>query len=232
MKKSFAFFIPLILTIFLLSACAVPQPTYTLAPSATDTTSPSKEPQPTDTLTPTMTEAPIPTTTETPAPTGTQAPLVFSVLNASGQYQMSSQFTLYANTAGGNYSASATYNGSGVVSYQCKFDVFMTHQLVCNGGPVPFNKTVYIKLINSDTNEVVYNNTMKFAGFVPTPTGMDCQVEPQWNGRIPAHQQGVNCFAMTCMQNGVFFYGNNNTCENPWPFDWNFYHPLYTPPAP
>lgn len=94
---------------------------------------------------------------------------------------------------------------------------------------MPLKQNAYINLYDSSTNELVYSNMISFTGIVPTPTGMSCEVEPQWNGFIPAHQGDKNCFALTCYQNGSFFYGDNNTCDQPWPFEWDFIHPLSTP---
>jgi hypothetical protein len=231
MKKRLSIFASIFAIIILAGCTTTAATTQTSAPSQIPTVAVSETPLPITTPTPTLTQEPVPTVTPTLEPSATQQDLHIAYLSSKAQYQYSSAFTLYVSVPGGNYSATGTFT-SGAADYQCNFDSIMANDLVCTGGPVPLNRTVYIQLVNTDTNQVVYNNTLQFAGFVPTPTGMDCQVEPQWNGYIPAHQGDKNCFAMTCLQNGKFFYGNNNTCENPWPFDWNFYHPLYTPPAP
>ena len=218
--------------LFFLAGCmASAKTTQTLAPIASQTENPTATLTVTLAPSPTEGEVPTPTITATPTPAATLQEARFSLLGTAALYHDSSTFTLYVNPNGGNYSAIGTYPGS-EISYQCKFDSFLVNHLVCSGGAVPFGKTVYVQLLNADTNEVVYNNTLTFWGIVPTPTGMDCQVEPQWNGFIPAHQLDKECFALTCYQYGKFFYGSNNTCKEPWPFEWDFIHPLHTPQNP
>jgi hypothetical protein len=151
------------------------------------------------------------------------------LVDTSSRHNLSSKFVLSFSTPGGSYYALASYQGSKSITYQCEFDKSQPKYLVCNGGGVPANTSVYINLFKTDTNEKVYSNVMSFSGIIPTPTGMSCEVEPQWNGRIPAHQLQQNCFALSCWQNGTFFFGSDNTCVDPWPYDWDFYHPLSTP---
>jgi len=61
---------------------------------------------------------------------------------------------------------------------------------------------------------------------IPSPEGMSCEVEPQWNNPAPGHEIGYGCFAVSCYLNGTYFYGNNATCQTPWPYEWDYYHPL------
>jgi hypothetical protein len=138
-------------------------------------------------------------------------------------------FVLDASSATGSYYATASTDSSDTSKYVCAFSQTNQYRLTCTGGAMPFKQHVYINLYDSSTNEPVYSNMITFTGIVPTPTGMSCEVEPQWNGFIPAHQGDKNCFALTCYQNGNFFYGDNNTCDQPWPFEWDFVHPLSTP---
>jgi len=65
----------------------------------------------------------------------------------------------------------------------------------------------------------------------PSPTGMQCEVEQQW-GRGPGHDFEYGCFALSCGFADGTSYGNNLVClvdksiGTPWPYEWNFYHPL------
>jgi hypothetical protein len=222
----------LIASVFILSACAPTTVSYS-APKenslshAQTTPSEISSADPTATETPTLMAATA-TETETPEPTLTPQPLEIDFLSASANYQTSSAFTLFINNPGGKFYATASQAGSDIVDYQCGFDANEQNHLVCNGSAVPLNASMYVQLFDSSTGKAVYNNMISFAGIVPTPTGMSCEVEPQWNGFIPAHQLEYGCYAMTCVQNGQFFYGTDNTCETSWPFDWNFIPPVVT----
>jgi hypothetical protein len=103
------------------------------------------------------------------------------------------------------------------------------YELNCEGGKFSFKGAVYIELHDKTTSELLYSQTVQFASIVPTPTGMSCEIEPQWNGATAPHQKETGCFAVSCWQNGAFFYGSNYICEGEWPFDWDMPHPLYTP---
>ncbi|MCX6053915.1 MAG: hypothetical protein NTZ74_03185 [Chloroflexi bacterium] len=64
----------------------------------------------------------------------------------------------------------------------------------------------------------------------PSPTGTYCEIEQQW-GRGEGHDFQYGCFAMSCSFADGTGYGNNLACIDrtigtPWPFKWNFYHPL------
>ncbi|MBA4375959.1 MAG: hypothetical protein C0401_07285 [Anaerolinea sp.] len=142
---------------------------------------------------------------------------------------VSSKFILNLDIPGGEYYATGRYPGGNVIQYQCKFDPLQLNRLVCTGWFAPFKVGVYTQLFRSDSNQMVYSNVLFYQGLIATPTGMSCEVEPQWNGATLDHQLGQGCFAISCFQNGSVFFGSNNTCEKPWPFEWDFIHPLSTP---
>jgi hypothetical protein len=222
----------LVFCIFILAACA---PKVTATEISSNPSAAPEQPTTTATQMPSLTPEPAATeqvtaTVEATATPGvTQEPVKFTFVSASAQWQTSSMFVLDASSATGSYYATASADGSDASKYVCAFSQTNQYRLTCTGGAMPFKQHAYINLYDSSTNELVYSNTITFAGIVPTPTGMSCEVEPQWNGFIPAHQGDKNCFALTCYQNGSFFYGDNNTCDQPWPFEWDFIHPLSTP---
>lgn len=65
----------------------------------------------------------------------------------------------------------------------------------------------------------------------PSPTGMTCEIEQQW-GRGEGHDYEYGCFALSCGFKDGTAYGNNLVClvdkthGTPWPYEWDFYHPL------
>ena len=61
---------------------------------------------------------------------------------------------------------------------------------------------------------------------IPSPQGMSCEVEPQWNNPAGGHEIAYGCFAVSCYLNSGFYYGNNATCLTPWPYEWDYFHPL------
>ena len=75
------------------------------------------------------------------------------------------------------------------------------------------------------TNKPLPTATSKLYA-VPSPEGLSCEVEPQWNNPAPGHEIGIGCFAVSCYLNGSYYYGNNATCQTPWPYEWDYYHPL------
>ncbi len=67
----------------------------------------------------------------------------------------------------------------------------------------------------------------------PTPTGISCEIEPQWNQQpTPDHMKEYGCFAFSCSGNGwvdgnnYYCIGENASHSTPWPYDWIPYHPL------
>lgn len=194
---------------------------------------------PTASSAPTLTASPLPTEspTETPIPTvaasatPTQETVKFSYVGSSAQWNTSSSFLLDASQAAGEYYAIGNSSTGAATRYTCTFGTDMPKRLTCKGGAMPFNQSVYIDLYDAATGEILYSNTITFAGIVPTPTGMSCEAEPQWNGFIADHQLDQGCFAITCFQNGSFYYGNDYVCQGDWPFEWNLPSPLYTPQA-
>lgn len=61
---------------------------------------------------------------------------------------------------------------------------------------------------------------------IPSPQGMYCEVEPLFGNPAPGRDVAYGCFAVSCFQNGTLVYGNEATCLNPWPFEWEYYHPI------
>lgn len=220
-----------IICVLFLAACAPAVPTATEAANTPDETisepTAISEPSATSTQVPTATEMPVPSATAT----ATLEPVKFTYVGSSGQWHTSTKFMLDASNASGTYYAIGNGQKGEYTKYICTFgdDVDRPNRLTCKGGAMTFNRTVYIDLYDSNTNQVVYSNSISFAGIVPTPTGMTCEAEPQWNGFIPDHQREVGCFAISCYQNGSFFYGNNYVCEDTWPFEWALPNPLFTP---
>jgi hypothetical protein len=214
--------------IFILAAC-----TPKAAATEVSTSPAAATEQPTATFTPMPSSTPEPLPSTTPIPSATAAaskkPIKFTLISASAQWQTSSMIVLETNQTVGKYYATANSEGAHASKYVCAFSQDNKNKLTCTGGYMPLQQKVYVNLYDVSTDQLVYSNKITFAGIVPTPTGMTCEVEPQWNGFIPAHQKDKNCFALTCYQNGSFFYGDNNTCEQPWPYEWNFVHPLSTP---
>jgi hypothetical protein len=147
-------------------------------------------------------------------------------MGSSAVWQKSSSFILQFNQAVGSYYATGSAQGLGT-TYTCAFDSTNPTNLNCTGAPMPYDTQVYIQLFDAITKTNVYSNMITFARNRAMPAGMVCDSEPQWGGDIPAHQLGWGCFAITCYQNGVVFYGNNELCLGEWPFEWDFPHPLY-----
>jgi len=62
-----------------------------------------------------------------------------------------------------------------------------------------------------------------------TPTGMSCEIEPQWN-QVAGHDVKYGCFAVSCFMANGSVVGDNLLCMDgsgtPWPYDWKPYHPL------
>lgn len=225
-KKSLIF--SFLVLIFFATACGsmVAQSEPTLASTTMAPAVPTLEDTPTPS--PTATETPLPPTpTETSTPT--TSPEVLQWLSFYVQFSEYSQISLEFNTQAGFYYGMGTATNGSSIDYTCTFRQAPSTELVCKGAPIPVGASVDFSLYDANSGSQVYRNTFTYRGAVPTPMGLTCEVEPQWNGDIPAHQLGQGCFALSCYLNGAFYYGNNNTCEKPWPFDWDFYHPLHPP---
>lgn len=187
------------------------------------------------TLPPTETSTPVPTETQTPVPsataTATPAPTAALEVRYAGNshvYLQSSAVTLSLNVTEGDFYATAT-SSSEQLFYTCQFETSQLNYLDCIGGNAPLDTKLDFKLFRKDTNEMVFEKIVTFARFTATPEGMVCEAEPQWNSNgLPAHMLGTGCFAVSCWQNGNFFWGFNDTCEKQWPFEWEFPHPLAT----
>ena len=227
MRQKVLLFLMVFLCIVLISGCNSvenqAEPTITNTPflpvSATPVVTPTI-------ILPSFTPA-IPTATWTMTPT--VIPAVVQVNRFYVQFNQYTQIDLVMNTQAGLYYGTGLSSAGVTINFNCSFKLAPSTDLVCKGDSIPVGASVDFSLLSSATGETLYKNVFTYRGAVPTPTGMSCEVEPQWNGRIPDHQLDVGCFALTCYQNGSFFYGNNNTCEIPWPFDWDFFHPLHPP---
>jgi hypothetical protein len=185
------------------------------------------------TKTPIITSTPEPTITATSTSIPDYSQIEF--LNFDAVYKTSSRFELEMNELSGNYYASGRINDGVLIAYKCEFRTDKPSHLVCSSGPLPFDTKVNLQLYSELTDELVFSWQIKYDFYshgevIPSPTGVICEVEPQWNGKIPAHQLGVGCFAMSCWQNGEYLWGTDNTCQEPWPFKWNFVHPLNPTP--
>ena len=217
---------------FLLAACS-PTTAATATKAATSPAEPLSEPTVTSIPEATSTLEPTATATVAPTATATLEPVTFTYVGSSGQWHTSTTIMLDASNASGSYYALGNSENGDFTKYVCAFglNVDKPNRLTCKGGAMTFNKAVYFDLYDASTNQIVYSNKITFAGIVPTPTGMTCEAEPQWNGFIADHQLDQGCFAITCYQNGSFFYGNDYVCQGEWPFEWNLPSPLYTPQA-
>ncbi len=183
-------------------------------------------------ITPTLTFTPKPTVKPTSTFTPDYSQIEF--LNFDAVYNASSRFEFEMNELTGNYYASGRINDGVLISYKCEFRTDKPTHLVCSSGPLPFDTKVNLQLYEESTNELVFSyqilyNFVSHGEVIPSPTGVICEGEPQWNGKIPAHQLGVGCFAMSCWQNGQYLWGTDNTCREPWPFVWKYEHPLNIP---
>jgi hypothetical protein len=234
MKRTYPFVILLAAVLFL-SSCgtaktgvnsntATPVESATSELSATATQAPTETPIP-PTATSTATIAP----TETSTATSTVVPAVSFWKSFYVEYGQYSQIILEFNNQSGAYYGIGTKQDGTTIDFQCTWFASPSTDISCKGDSIPINASINFILYSYATGNEVYRNTFTYKGRVPTPVGMACEAEPQWNGYIPAHQKNAGCFAVTCYQNGKVFYGNNNTCEIAWPFDWDFYHPLHPP---
>ncbi len=194
-----------------------------------------------NTSTPLPTETPLPptaTATVTPTATITVTPSIdpqaIELLYYDFYLERSSSFGFNLNYTSGDYFGQGVLPDGSILNYTCRFDAQQAGRLVCSNGAIPYGGKIDFSLLRADTRDVIYRqiflyDVMMHGEVVPTPMGMNCELEPQWNGGVPDHELGYNCFAISCWQNGKFFWGSNNTCETGWPFDWDFVHPLYTP---
>lgn len=183
------------------------------------------------------TNTPLPTETDTPVPTATTAPTMTATavpteelrvryIGNNHVYQKSSTVTLSMSVTEGNFYGVATSSVS-EVKFACKFESIELNYLVCSGGNVPLDTTIDFKLYRAETDESVFEQTFVFPREKTIPSGVSCEVEPQWNSTgEPQHELGTGCFAASCWKDGQFFWGSNDTCVKPWPFEWDFPHPL------
>lgn len=201
--------------------------------------------------TPIITVSPEPTSSATPNPptktptitlTPTEAITATPMLDVSGitlagfdfLYNKSSLFSFDLNYSSGEYYGTGRLQDGSVLNYSCWFREDLPTRIVCTGGIVPFDSKINFQLYRTDTDELLYQNVFVYntrlhGEVLATPTGVTCEIEPQWNGQSEAHQIGIGCFAMSCWQNGDYLWGTDNTCRDPWPYEWDFVHPLYTP---
>lgn len=172
----------------------------------------------------------------TVTPTFTATPINPSItfLNVDAVYQVSSSFEVEINPAVGEYFASGRSQEGDLITFDCDFRKDKPTHLVCSSGPLPFNKQINLQLYQKETSELVFSYLLNYnfathGEIIPSPTGVVCEIEPQWNGAIPDHQLDMGCFAMSCWQNEDYLWGTDNTCREPWPFTWDFVHPLNNP---
>lgn len=208
------------------------QETEQAAQTSTALASVTPSPKPTETLN-------SPTQTPTITPTHTQAFTATPTLETTFAfydflYNKSSHFAFDLNYTSGEYYGTGRLQDGTLLKYSCWFREDIATRLVCNGGAVPFDSKMNFQLYRKDTEEMIFNETFIYnyplhGELLATPTGVNCEVEPQWNGQTAPHQLGKGCFAMSCWQNGAYLWGTDNTCREPWPFLWHFTHPLYTP---
>ncbi len=222
--------------ILLLSACGNTEKAQEL----TKTSNPpviTQPPEPTSssTLNP-PTQTPTITLTPTEAITATPTLDVPGITLAGYDflYNKSSLFSFDLNYSSGEYYGTGRLQDGTLLNYSCWFRDDLPTRIVCTGGIVPFDSKINFQLYRKDTDEVLYNNVFVYntrlhGEILATPTGVTCEVEPQWGGIGPAHQLDIGCFAMSCWQNGEYLWGTDNTCRDPWPYEWDFVHPLYTP---
>ena len=178
---------------------------------------------------PTMTSTTVILPTETITTTPTMVPSVNQYISFYVEYEQYSRIILEFNVQAGSYYGIGTSSNGQEINYSCVWYALPSTSIACSGAAIPVQASVDFRLYSDANGEEVYRNTFTYRGRVLTPVGMSCEAEPQWGGRIPAHQLEMGCFAVTCFQNGGVYYGNNNTCETPWPFDWDFVHPLNPP---
>ena len=230
MKKvlfSLSLILLFIAAVFILAACnsGSSAPIATVQASATEA-APTAVP---------ATDTPVPTETATEAPTFTATPtlvpteeLKVRYLSNSHVYKVSSTVVLSMSVTEGNFYGTGVSSLS-EVKYSCKFDSINLNYLVCSGENAPLDTVVDFKLYRKETNEQVYEGIISFPREKALPAGMTCEIEPQWNTTgEPQHELGEGCFAASCWKDGQFFWGSNNTCVKPWPFEWDFPHPLAT----
>lgn len=219
----------LLICIFILAACA-PTTSATEIPTISAATQvPSSTPEPVPSATPEPSATATATLEPSATATATLDPLKVTYKSVSTDWPTNSAITFELSQNTGDYYAYVSRAGGYSQSYSCRFAVADPYELNCQGGKFSFKGAVYVELHEKTTSEVLFTQTIQFASIVPTPTGMACEIEPQWNGAIADHQKETGCFAASCWQNGVFFYGSDYVCEGQWPFEWDMPHPLYTP---
>jgi hypothetical protein len=218
----------LVTCIFILAACG-PKTAATEIPTSSAAT--LEQPTATVTENPSSTPEPVPSATPEPSATATATldPLKVTYKSVSTDWPTNSAISFELSQNTGDYYAYVSRAGGYSQSYSCRFAVADPYELNCQGGKFSFKGAVYVELHEKTTSEVLFTQTIQFASIVPTPTGMACEIEPQWNGATADHQKETGCFAASCWQNGVFFYGSDYVCEGQWPFEWDMPHPLYTP---
>lgn len=182
------------------------------------------------TSTPTITLTPTVSITATP----TLDVQAITLYTFDFYYTKSSLFEFDLHYYSGEYYGTGRLQDGGILQYTCLFREEGSSRVVCTGGDVPFNTTVFFQLFRQDNDELIYSNTfindvLTHGETLYTPTGVSCVVEPVVNGLTHDEKTGVRCFIMTCRQNEQFLWGTVNTCTNPWPYQWDYYHPLHTP---
>lgn len=191
--------------------------------ATTEVSSPHLTPLPTSSPEPVLpTSQPSATYTAVIAPSVT--PAVLQWLDFSVEFANYTQVVLEFNLQAGSYYGEGVKANGESLPFRCSFKIPPSTELVCRGAPLLSGESMNFMLYDAVTGMLVYRNRFSNIGAVPTPAGMVCEVEPQWNNQ--GHELGQGCFAISCYLNGVSFYGNNNTCEEPWPFEWDYYHPL------
>lgn len=229
--KKISFLFCLIVILISLSGCLPgikneTQPQEDLVASTdvqTDSFTKTPEPVMTPTSTPPIpTEQPTSTSTVEIQPSIT--PGVVQWLDFRVEFANYTQVSLEFNMQNGAYFGEGLLKNGEIRPFRCSFKMAPSTELVCRGAPLLSGESMNFTLYDAVSGSQVYRNRFSNIGTVPTPMGMSCEVEPQWNNQ--GHENGQGCFAISCFLNGEIYYGNNNTCEEPWPFDWDYYHPL------
>jgi hypothetical protein len=229
--------------LFLFTACGTTETSTEIQNNTEGTVEISAVPSVENTVTSTLTETAIqPSLTPTITLTPTEAITATPTLDVQGVklayydffYNKNSYFAFDLNYASGEYYGTGRVQDGTILTYNCEFRPDHPNRVVCGGAPVALGGKIYFQLFKKETDEVVFSNAFIYnyplhGEVIPSPTGVTCEIEPQWNGKIPAHQLDVGCFAMSCWQNGKYLWGTDNTCRDAWPFPWDFTHPLHTP---
>ncbi len=234
MKRALFSIFSICLIVFATAACKgqeeVPA-TPILTVVSTGTATPYIEPTtqlPTQTATLTLTPTPAITNT----PTLDSAAITLFLFDFV--YTQSSLFEFDLHYTTGDYYGTGRLDDGRLLNYNCTFRENGSSRLACAGAEVPFDTKVFFQLFNREGDVLLYSNTflnnvLTHGETLYTPTGVHCVVEPVLTGLTYDENTGSRCFIMTCHQNDQFLWGTLNSCSNPWPFQWDYYHPMHTP---